>query len=218
MNTHCTSWCNAQEPSLSKDGTSEFLDMLKTHPRVTVIRKEMWDGKVEQCNACLELIKEPCVLIQMDADELWRPDNIEKTVQFFEDEKSLRAMVVPCRYFLGVNIVSVRDNSYGNNPGEWLRVWRFTPGDKFERHEPPQLKQAANGRIMDLRWMGFEQAMFDHYSWWSINQVAYKEEFYGYRDACHNWLALQANTSWPVLRLKNFLPWVDDRAAADILP
>ena len=217
-NTHCTSWCQEQQPGHSEDGTMEFLDMVKNHPRVIITTEEMWDGKVEMCNACLERIGHDCVLMQMDADELWRPDNIEKVVGFFDKEPSLRAIMFPCRYFLGVNIVSTRDNSYGNNPGEWLRAWRFTPGDKFERHEPPQLRQKSIGRIMDLRWMGGEDGMFNHYAWWSENQCAYKELFYGYSGALDHWRRLQANTSFPILRLKSFLPWVDGAASADRLP
>lgn len=217
LNTHCTSWCRQQEPGLSTDGTTEFLDMIKDHPRVHVIRREMWDGKIEMCNACLELIKEPCILMQMDADEIWRPDAIEKLFQDFANDPKAAVAQMKCRYFLGVNIVSTSRQGYGNNPGEWLRAWRFTPGDKFNRHEPPLLHQAAQGHYLNPDWLEMEGVYFNHFAWWSESQAAYKEVFYGYTNAMFHWRRLQENTSWPVVDLKKFLPWVGTGSTADKL-
>lgn len=214
-NTHCTSWCQQQAPGLSTDGTSEFLDMLKGHPRVTVLRKEMWDGKVEQCNACLAEIKESCVLIQMDSDEIWRPDAIEKIVQNFNDDPLAAVGQLKCRYFLGVNIVATSRDGYGNKRGEWLRIWRFTPGDKFNRHEPPMLAQQAKGHYLNPDWLAMDGMTFDHYAWWSENQAAYKEQFYGYPNALNLWRRLQENKEWPVKDLRAFLPWTGAGASAD---
>jgi hypothetical protein len=217
LNTHCTSWCRQQEPGLSCDGTTEFLDMISSHPRVTVLRKEMWDGKVEMCNACLALIKDPCVLMQMDADEIWRPDAIEKLVQAFSDDPMTAVCQVKCRYFLGVNIVATSRNGYGNNRGEWLRAWRFTPGDKFNRHEPPLLQQCARGHYLNPDWLAMDGVAFDHYAWWSENQAAYKEQFYGYAGALAHWRHLQSNLDWPVKDLRKFMPWAGDNSSADKL-
>lgn len=216
-NTHCTSWCNQQERGLSQDGTTEFLDMVKDHPRVKVLRKDMWDGKLEMCNACLAEIKEPCVLFQMDADEIWRPDAIEKIVQNFSDDPLAAVGQVKCRYFLGVNIVATSKGGYGNKRGEWLRIWRFTPGDNFNRHEPPMLAQQAKGHYLNPDWLAMDGMQFDHYAWWSENQVAYKEQFYGYPHALYHWQLLQSNTEWPVKDLRAFLPWVGADASADKL-
>ena len=217
MNTHCTSWCNQQEPGLSKDGTTEFLNLIAKHPRVTVIRKEMWDGKVEMCNECLSYISEECILIQMDADELWRADVLERFVHYFAEDGKASCAQLKCRYFLGVDILSAKDGTYGNKPGEWLRAWKFTPGDKFERHEPPQLKQAVKGYPLSPQWLSMDGIYFDHYAWAFENQVAYKELFYGYSNAMLHWLRLQDNTSWPVNDLRSFLPWVGAGAQADKL-
>lgn len=216
-NTHCTSWCRAQESGLSADGTSEFLDMISSHPRVTILRNEMWDGKLSMCNACLSQINEPCVLIQMDCDELWRPDALEQLVQSFHYDPYVKMGIVKCRYFLGVNIVATSKSGYGNNPGEWLRIWRFTPGDKFESHEPPRLKQAAAGSCLNPDWLAMDGIAFDHYAWWSENQAAYKEQFYGYPAALQCWRNLQSNPVWPVKDLRQFLPWVGQNASADKL-
>jgi len=215
-NTHCTSWCVPQSPGLSEDGTSQFLKMIESHPRVTVIQREMWDGKVDMCNAALEQIKIPCILMQMDADELWRADILERFIDYFAEDGNAARAAVKCRYFLGVNILSTKDGTYGNKPGEWLRAWKFSRGDKFDRHEPPQLIQSHKGHLLNPAWLKMDGIFFDHYAWAFENQVGYKEQFYGYPNALENWRKLQANTQWPV-QGKLFLPWVGDAAIFDSL-
>lgn len=216
-NSHCTNWCQRQEPGLSQDGTTQFLDMISKHPRVTVIRKEWWDGKIEMCNACLSHISNECILIEMDSDEIWRPDVLERFVDYFAEDAKASHAQLKCRYFLGVDILSTNDGSYGNKPGEWARAWKFTPGDKFESHEPPKLNQAVKGHILSPTWLAMDGIYFDHYSWAFENQVAYKELFYGYSNAMLHWLRLQDNTQWPIEDLRAFLPWVGPGAAADKL-
>jgi hypothetical protein len=56
--------------------------------------------------------------------------------------------------------------------------------------------------------------VFDHYAYAIENQVRFKERYYGYRDAVKHWRKLQSHPGpWPV-KLKEFLPWVDDRVMA----
>jgi len=217
LNTHCTAWCNQQEPGLSQDGTTEFLDMLKDHPRVTVLRKEMWDGKVAMCNACLAEIKEPCVLLQQDSDEIWRSDALENLVRLFTRYPDVKTLYSWCQYYLGVNVVATSFDGYGNRDRmEWLRAWRFEPGMKFSRHEPP-IMDGNKGQVMSRNESQQAGIGFSHYAWWSENQVAYKEQFYGYPHALYHWQLLQSNTEWPVKDLRAFLPWVGAGASADKL-
>jgi hypothetical protein len=216
-NVNCTSWCKPQPPGHSNDGTHEFLMSLTNHPRVFYSWRLMWDGgKVEMCNRALATITEPCVLLQIDADELWSAEQIEKIFRLISSPGQIDAANFYCRYFLGPNIVTVGDNCYGNNPGEWARAWRLYPGMKFVRHEPPVLNRPpymvqsrVGTKIMDL--------VFDHWAYYFEKQVAYKESFYGYKNAVAQWKRLQVHPGpWPV-KLKTFLPWVDDRAQADLL-
>lgn len=216
-NVRDTSWCREQGPRLSQDGTHEFLEMIEHHPRVHLMwKKRLWDGKVEMVNAPLYTINEESVLLQCDADEVWQAQQVERIVQLFEQNPDCARAQFLCRYFLGVNIVSTTLNAYGNNPGEWLRAWRFRPGDKFVKHEPPTLQQAFSGNVLNPEWLAMEGLVFDHYAYAFPNSVAYKEQFYGYSDALAHWNRLQQNTAWPV-RLKDFLPWVDGRATADLV-
>lgn len=216
LNVNDTKWCQKQPPRYSEDGTHEFLQMLWEHPRVQVSGKKLWTGgKVEMINDPLTDINEECVLLQCDADEIWTAQQLTDLVGLFRVNQHLTQMRFFCRYFVGVDIVSTTPDTYGNKAGEWLRAWRFFPGDKFLTHEPPVLGRSTMVRegIMSREETRNEGLVFDHYSWAFPNQVQYKEFFYGYEDAYARWVALQANTTWPI-KLKRFLPWVDDGAIA----
>jgi hypothetical protein len=222
-NANCTSWCQRQDHRLSLDGTHEFLVALKGHPRVSAFWKDWWPkGKVEMCNYALPFMREPGWLLQMDADELWTPSQLEAMPRLLASPLH-EAAAFRCRYFVGPNIVTLGTNCYGNNPGEWLRLWRFIPGMMFRKHEPPILED-SNGRVQgagrltvsrdQTAQMGFS---FDHWAYVFESQVAYKEKFYGYFGATMQWRRLQEHAGpWPA-RLKDFLQWVDDRAIADLL-
>lgn len=222
-NVNCTSWCKPQEARLSRDGSHEFIKSLMDHPRVHVRWSHLWrGGKVEMCNAGIEHINEPCLLMEVDVDELWTAEQIECILDLFETVPDRNCARFFCQYLVGPNIVTVGENCYGNNPAEWLRAWRFQPGMKFRKHEPPELagiNEPVGGwehpfSREDTRGLGY---VFSHWAYVFESQVAYKEKFYGYFGAVNQWKRLQSHRGpWPV-KLKDFLPWVDDRAQADLL-
>lgn len=215
-NVNCTKWCQAIGLRLSNDGTSQYLEAISRHPRITYLRKPLWPGgKVEMCNACLAQFDKGGALMQIDSDELWTPDQLTAIHSMIGAGYVDHAQFY-CRYFLGPNIVTTGTNCYGNNPGEWARAWYFEPGMTFLKHEPPVLsaapkKVAARDRTI------LHGLVFSHYAYYLESQLAFKEKFYGYANAVAQWKRLQANTVWPVRRLKDFLPWVDENAGADLL-
>jgi Glycosyl transferase family 2 len=212
-NTNCTKWCAPQQPGLSMDGTSEYLNKISSHPNVKVFRRQLWDGKVAMCNACIDDFSAPCVLLQVDSDEFWTTEQLEKIVHKFESNRAAMHAYFFCRYFVGSNIVTVGENCYGNNRGEWLRAWRFNPGMKFISHEPPNLdgnRGAAFSRD-ETRMAGL---VFDHFSWAYEPNVLSKLKFYKYgAHYLSGWKQLQANNDWG-FSLNKFLPWVDNRVKA----
>lgn len=214
-NTGSTSWCRPQEPRLSRDGTSEYVNSIVKHPNVKIYQRQLWlGGKDEMANAPLKNITEPCVLLQVDVDEFYTPEQIDKIVQTFEERPDIYRMYFWCRYFLGPDIVSTSQNGYGNNLGEWLRAFRFEPGMKFDKHEPPVLGNNSKGLSLGRDATRSLGLVFDHCAWQLEKQVAFKEKFYGYQNARLYWRRLQENKTWPV-KLRLFLPWVDPGATAD---
>lgn len=213
-NVGCTSWCKPIKPRLSNDGTTEFLNAIRSHPRVRIYQKESWNGKLEMVNTPLQDIKEECLLWEVDSDELWRSDQIETVRHLFEANQDVGAALFWCRYFVGPNLVISNRNVYGNHNGEWRRCWRFTPGKLFTKHEPPEFPITGTTLSQDeMEGLGI---VFDHYAWALPKHVQLKEEYYGYSNAFTCWRRLQDNTNWPC-SLKDFLPWVKDEAIVNRL-
>jgi len=216
MNRGSTAWCKSQPPRLSRDGTTEFLNQIRNHPRVIVIQRQGWESKDAMVNAALNRMDSPGVLMQVDADEFWLPRQMALIHKLLTESEYSSAQFF-CRYFIGSNIVITSENGYGNRPEEWVRAWKFAPGMRFISHEPPLL---SGNRVLPklgrdaTRNMGL---VFDHYAYTTADQVKYKEQFYGYANALLKWKQLQLNQAWPVVDLKKFLPWVGDGVTADLL-
>jgi hypothetical protein len=217
MNVRDTGWCREQTPRLSTDGTTSFLKGIRSHPRITVLQANRWDGKVEMVNACLAAFNKPGVLLQMDSDEMWTAEQLVGLMDFFHayEVKSARFL---CRYFVGPNLIITSRNTYGNRPGEWHRAWRFEPGMEFISHEPPRLN-AVTEPCATREQTEECGLVFEHYAYVLQKQVAYKEDYYGYHNAVQHWLELQADGYFPGFKAKlaDYLPWVKDDAIVESL-
>lgn len=204
----CTSWCKSIESRLSIDGTSEYLKEISVHPRVKVIQRAEWDGKVEMCNAATDGIYEDCIVMQVDYDELWTAGQLGTVRQIFAQHPEKNCALFDCRYFVGHNVLTTRRGTYGNRSGEWLRAFRWGPGMRWESHEPPRVS-GMQMRPMDNDFTASMGLTFDHYAYATEKQARFKQEYYGYNGAVDAWRKLQANQKWPA-KLRDFFPWVND--------
>ncbi|MBF0226225.1 MAG: glycosyltransferase family 4 protein, partial [Desulfobacterales bacterium] len=211
---------------VSIDGTYEYLNELsRLYPEnITIYRKtngEFWDGKREMVNAPLVNINEECLLWQIDADELWLSEQICNMRQMFLSQPDKTSAFFWCWYFVGDNLVISSRNCYTQNPKqEWQRVWKFKPGIMiWATHEPPQLAEKLNNG--QWRNVGFvnpfshnetekQDLIFQHFGYVTIEQLKFKESYYGYKDAVLQWQSLQNEKEFPVL-LSNHFGWVNDR-------
>lgn len=213
---------------LSIDGTTEYLDALAAQypDKVKIYRPQpgkFWDGKREMVNAPLSAIGEQALLVQVDSDELWTVEQLERLSRAFAESPEKTAAFFFCHYFVGPELVIGTRNTYGNNSSyEWLRAWRFFPGSRWEAHEPPRLMAPlAGGRMIDLAAIRpFTHAetesmglVFQHYAYVTEDQARFKESYYGYADAVTHWSKLQRCTDLPAL-VSSYLPWVKDGAQA----
>lgn len=213
----------------SKDGTTEYLDEIaRQYPQnITVYRKSkgiFWSGKREMVNEPLFNIHEECLLWQVDADELWTVEQICTARQMFIDNPDKTAAYYWCWYFVGENLVIRTRNCYAQNPQqEWLRTWRYTPGSVWVAHEPPRLAEPLpNGQWRDIASVNsFTHdetenlgLVFQHFAYVTLEQLQFKEEYYGYMNAVSQWQKLQTQTRFPVL-LREYFPWVGDATQVD---
>ena len=216
---------------LSNDGTTEYIDEIaRQYPgKITIYRKEegrFWNGKLEMVNAPLKNIREKCLLWQVDADELWTADQIERTRELFIFQPGKTAAYYYCHYFVGSGLVSVTRDTYGNNSSyEWLRTWRFQPGMRWRSHEPPRLCEIdAAGRAVDVGAKNpFKHSeteklglVFQHYAYVIREQLRFKEIYYGYTGAVVQWEKLQKSEQFPVW-LRDYFMWVKDKALVNTI-
>jgi hypothetical protein len=203
---------------LSTDGTTSYLNRLqRLHPRqIKIVRKKCgnpWPGKVAMVRAGMTGIRDGDLLLQLDSDELWTRSNLEGLVKTFRTRSELQWARVPCRFFYGPALYATGENQYGNNQSEWLRVWRYQRGDHWQSHEPPCLIRRNTNRPVteesglerkESRALGCE---FDHYAYATEKQVIFKESYYGYSGAAHQWRFMQNNAPVGAL-IRRYLSWV----------
>lgn len=221
-NKNCTSWCAAIEPRLSTDGTHEYVTSLaNADSRVSNICMPLWNGgKVEMCNAALLQIEEPCLLWQVDADELWTAAQIMTMEKVMVDRPTHNCADFFCRYFVGKDrYVKLLPDSYGNHTAyEWRRLWRFKPGIRFATHEPPVL-DGIERKPLNQGFTGALGCVFDHMAYATRKQMEFRAQYYAgatnpnahlWRNCVEGWDRLQ-KAALPC-KLKDFFPWVDDKA------
>jgi ADP-heptose:LPS heptosyltransferase len=212
---------------LSIDGTTEYLDRLAiVEPdRVTIYRPphgQSWQGKLAMVRAPLANIGGECLLWQIDVDEFWSAAQIQRMQRRFLDDPNRTAAFFLCHFFIK-NLVVSTVNTYGNHLDyEWLRVWRWKPGDFWASHEPPQLcRRGHRGDIaVDVAAINpfahgetlNDNLVFRHLAYVVSEQIRFKEIYYGYKDAVRQWETLPRRG--PV-RLRDHLAWITDEAIAD---
>lgn len=213
----------------SNDGTTEYLnELIRLYPdKVTVYRKPekvFWEGKREMVNAPLANIQEECLLWQVDVDELWTVEQICTAYQLFINNPEKTAAFYWCWYFVGENLVVSTRNCYAQDPQlEWLRTWRFKPGAFWATHEPPRLVEfLPNNELRDVARINpfLHQEtehlglVFQHFAYVIPEQLRFKEQYYGYKNAVFQWNKLQTQTQFPVL-LSEYFSWVQDKTQVD---
>jgi len=206
-NTGSTKWCQKQEPRLSKDGTTEFLNSISNHPRVKVFNRQWWSGgKDEMCQIAINNIQQPCLLGQIDSDEIYTAKQLRKIHDIFL-EQSIARMYLKCRYFYGKDIYVDPESDRNNS---WLRFWRFRPGMVGVVHEPPSLN-GNKGSFMSADESARLGLVFDHFSYATKEQLIYKENFYGYKGLVDSWLKLQRHEKFPCMATE-FFPFASPTA------
>lgn len=216
---------------LSVDGTTRYLDEIAAAEsgRVTVYRKpnrEFWDGKREMISRPLSSIAEESLLWEVDADELWTAEQIASLHRLFLDEPERTAAYYWCHFVPAPGAVVATRYNYSQNPAyEWLRTWRYRPGDRWEAHEPPILRRRTRFGYVDVAkirpFLHAETeaagAVFQHFAYATEPQLRFKETYYGYRGALAGWSKLReaVDASHGPVRLGDYLPWVEDETLVD---
>lgn len=217
---NCTSWCKQipekyiNKYKCSVDGTYEFLNEIQ-NDKIRVIRKNgFWNGKLEMCNSFMDEI-ENCTLMQLDVDEIWKPEILRNIFEYNdkpEHHTTYDFMTFKCNYYVGPNLKIISDNTYGDMPYEWYRLWNIKHKTQWISHEPPRILGCTRTLIKEFT--KNKNWIFDHYAYVNKEQIQFKEDFYGYKNAVKQWELLQECTEFPCL-LSKYLPWVHTPAIVE---
>ena len=209
-----TAWCKNidnkfyTDKKLSVDGTTEFLDSIKSD-KIKIIRKnDFWDGKTEMCNSFMHEV-ENCILMEFDVDEIWKKETLKDLLLYCENNDIYDGLSFKCNYYVGPDLYIQNEDCYGNKSDEWVRLWKIKEKTYWNSHEPPNLNNYY--RILKKEFTKSKGWMFDHYAYVFESQLSFKENFYGYKNALEEWEKLQKNKTFPI-HLNKFLSWVDDKA------
>lgn len=196
MNEGSTAWCASQEPRLSMDGTSEYLREIPDH-RVVLLEQQAWSSKDEMVNVALFEAQPPCVLMEIDSDEIWRSEQLDKIVELFENQPNLGSIMFACDYYVGPELKLQGEHCYGDNDYEWLRAWRFKQGMTFTSHEPPNLSGEQGYRMSKSESTDLV-GKFSHYAYVTEEQVKFKQQYYQYHGLLEKWKLLQQREDFPI--------------------
>jgi glycosyltransferase involved in cell wall biosynthesis len=217
------------QQGLSNDGTSTYLDELLTeYPgQITIYRKpsgKFWDNKLEMINAPLANISEECLLWQIDVDEMWNLEQICRGRQLFLQNPTKTAAFYGCWYFVATNLViSTRNFNGPEAQQQFLRTWRFKPGYLWTDHTQPMLVEIlANGEVNNIGSVNpltyaeteKKDLVFQNFAYVTEKQLAFKEKYYGYKNAVEQWFTLLSEQEFPT-SLNQYFPWFDEDIKVD---
>jgi len=219
--TNCTSWCRPMPDRwhrdyASVDGTHEFLKAINgwrgdTGSVGVSGRRSPWPGKLAMVARALEGVQGG-VVMQIDSDEIWQAWQLERIYWLMMQQPVATAARFACRYWVGPNKLLTSTTGWARGDLEWLRAWRWGPGMKFLRHEPP----IATGfdRCVSIESTEAAGLVFDHFAYVTEQQIAMKQDYYGYTGLVDAWHRLQA-TPGPV-NLQEFFPFAIGATADDV--
>ena len=135
--------------------------------------------------------------------------------RLFLDEPDRTAAYYWCHYVPAPGTVIATRYNYAANPAqEWLRTWRYRPGDRWATHEPPILVRSRRLGALDVGNANpFLQdetedagAVFQHFAYATEEQVRFKQTYYGYEGALQGWRELREAVGRCAARALSGLP------------
>jgi hypothetical protein len=211
----CTRWCKQVPDKWHKDfksidGTHEYLKSIQGENVVVYSQDKAFNGKLEMIKQSLQGV-DSGVVMEVDADEMWRADQIKKIYECLRGAGDGTTMQFHCNFFVGENKKIVTRNGYSSSWYEWMRAWKWGKNVCFTSHEPPRLN--IQSRLVPRGVTETWGLVFNHYAYTTLKQVEFKEDFYGYKGLVDGWKELQ-KTIGPV-RLNQFFNHIQDKSVAD---
>ena len=192
-----------QGRTTSTDNTNEILRNFPDPENKISIVHGQYAEKDEQCNAYLEFMRSDIdYLWNLDSDELYLESDIEKMIEFLQQEQPTSVGVRSKSFFGGFDNYLT---GFELNRDNFLRIFRVTEGSTWLTHRPPTIKYPDGSNItrkrIDSETLYKETGIeMYHYSYVFPKQVKNKVEYYKAKVSRHKCIDDYYNTI--------FLPWV----------
>jgi len=162
----------------STDRTVEIVrEFSKRHPNVVLLTHPTpWPSKVAKFNSALRMLS-PGVVWEIDSDEFWFPQDIERVSQRMLNEGYSDAEFF-ARHFWGDtnHHTPLKIGVWGNEPA-WRRAFLFNSNNYFVSHEPPRMNRKETLLTRDdTLAMG---VVLYHYGYVDRKQYEARERYYG---------------------------------------
>ena len=196
----------------STDKTNEILENFPDPDNKIKIVHGQFEEKDDECRAYMPYLDDDIDYIwNLDSDEIYKPEDIEKILKLLEEEKYTSVGVRSCSFYGGFDsyiggFELARDN--------FLRIFKVYPGATWKTHRPPTIVAPEGTDTLpnkhldsDTLWSLHGVQMY-HYSYVFPKQVKEKIAYYRAkvsRSHCH-----------PNYYEDIFVPWVrGDKSVED---
>lgn len=164
----------------SNDGTNDILDNFRDPDNKLKVIHSQYNEKTEQANKYIsELWKNNDYIWHLDADEIFKPEDIETVFKLLKDHKFTTAGFRSATFYGGFEkILGGFEEAH-----EFKRLAKFYPGSKWKTHRPPTINHTAGNRLPEKHLK--KNDLYDkhgvriyHYSYVFPRQVKEKIHYY----------------------------------------
>jgi len=183
----------------SADRTNEIIDNFHDPDNKIQIVHSQYPEKGDQCNAYMKyLLPDTDYIWNLDADEIFKPKDIEKVMSLLHDHKYTSVGFKSLSFYGGFK----RYMTGFEESAEFTRIGKVYPGAVWESHRPPRIK--SNGQFtpkhLDYNSLSNMGVRMYHYSYVFPRQVKEKISYYKAAVALDNCIDDYFE--------KIYLPWV----------
>jgi len=171
-----------QGRTTSTDSTNDILESFPDPDNKIKIVHGQFEGKDDQCRAYMKFLdKDIDYIWNLDSDEVYKSEDIEKIIELLEREKYTSVGVQSCSFYGGFTSYI---GGFEENVDNFLRIFKVYPGCTWETHRPPTIIAPSDVVTLpkkhldsDTLWDKHGVRMY-HYSYVFPTQVKNKLEYY----------------------------------------
>lgn len=173
---------------------------------ILITRDDFWDEKDEMSQAYAQRATGD-YLWQVDADEFYRPQDIEKVMSLLRHNPNISGMSFKMTTFWGSPLYCVDGLYLRQGANVYHRLFKWGAGYTYSSHRPPTVHNPQGVDLRRLKWLSAEETArlgitLYHYSLLFPKQVLAKSDYYSHAE----WSAMDEAEKWArdnFLALKN---------------